>query len=190
MKTLLNLKPPSLYTTRPPPPLWNQIAPILHSHTRKSLKYPDPHLQSWRLHAEAKGFNRPPPPPPAATSGQQKRNLEGKSPKINNNAEDDDDKIPDAVWERIMGRILFYVGVPMATGVALMQIFSVIKEYNLWEVPIWLPYLSTFITFGVSTLGIVYGTLSTSWDPEKEGSLLGFEEAQKNWVAMWNEEDD
>ncbi|PWA93032.1 hypothetical protein CTI12_AA075800 [Artemisia annua] len=40
-----------------------------------------------------------------------------------------------------------------------------------------------------STLGIAYGTLSTSWDADNKGSILGFEEAKENWVKMWEEDD-
>lgn len=111
----------------------------------------------------------------------------------NNNAgkdDDDDEKIPEAVWERMISRILFSVGAPLGTGFVMMQIFSVIKEQNLWDFPIWLPFLIIFITFGASALGIVYGTLSTSWDPERNGSVLGLEEFQKNWMDMWEEEGD
>ncbi|KAG8492033.1 hypothetical protein CXB51_015764 [Gossypium anomalum] len=36
------------------------------------------------------------------------------------------------------------------------------KERNLWDVPLWLPFLTTFNTFGASTLRIAYGTLSAS----------------------------
>lgn len=77
----------------------------------------------------------------------------------------------------------------MALGLAFLHIFGVIKEQHLWNVPLWLPLLTTFLTFGASTMGIAYGALSTSWDEERKGSILGFEEAQKNWVEMWREED-
>ncbi|XWS48481.1 hypothetical protein CRYUN_Cryun13aG0081100 [Craigia yunnanensis] len=62
--------------------------------------------------------------------------------------------------------ILVSVGVPLATGLALLHLFGVVKKQNLWDVSLWLPFLTTFITFGTSTLGIPYGTLSASWDPE------------------------
>ena len=68
--------------------------------------------------------------------------------------------------------------------------FGIVKDQHLWDVLVWLPFLTTFITFGASSLGITYGTLSTSWDLEKKGSLLELEEAQHNWVDMWKEEED
>ncbi|XP_059627421.1 uncharacterized protein PAM68-like [Cornus florida] len=108
----------------------------------------------------------------------------------NNDGDDDDEKIPDIVMERMVVRILVYVGVPLVSVIAMLQVFDIVKEQHVWNVPLWLPFWTTFITFGASTLGVAYGTLSTSWDPEKKGSLLGFEEAQTNWVEMWREEDD
>lgn len=183
-KILIGAEPLPLHCPRTAS--WNQRNPILHS---KTLNHATFQLKSWRLHAEAKGFNRAP-----ANMLQQKdrENAAAKSYRGKNGEDDDDDddKIPEAVWERIMFRILFYVGVPLVTGVALLQVFSIMKEQNLWDVPIWLPFLTTFLTFGASALGIAYGTLSTSWDAQREGSFLGFEEAQKNWVEIWKEEEE
>ncbi|KVI07123.1 uncharacterized protein PAM68-like [Cynara cardunculus var. scolymus] len=136
--------------------------------------------KTWKIHAKAKGFK-------GANLEKQKLMMKEEKKKMK---EDADDKIPDVVMERMIVRILFNVGVPLVTGLALLQIFSVIKEQNLWQVPRWLPFLTTFITFGASTLGIAYGTLSTSWDEDNKGSLLGLEEAKKNWVQMWDEDDD
>lgn len=81
------------------------------------------------------------------------------------------------------------MGGPLAIGFALLQLFSVSKEQHLWNVPKWLPFLTTFITFGASALGVAYGSLSTSLDAEEEGSFLGFEQVEKNWVEMWKEEE-
>lgn len=76
----------------------------------------------------------------------------------------------------------------MGIGLVLLQVFSILKESNLLNLPNWVPFLTTFVTFGSSSLGIAYGTLSTSWDPEDKGSVLGFDEAKRNWVEMWKED--
>ncbi|KAE8705295.1 Detected protein of unknown function [Hibiscus syriacus] len=117
-------------------------------------------------------------PPPVKDNAAEKSS--------NNNSEDDE--IPQVVFERMISRILVSVGVPMATGVALLHLFGEAKDRNLWDVPLWLPFLTTLLTFGASTLGIAYGTLSSSWDSERKDSLLGLEEAQRNWVELWKEE--
>lgn len=183
METLVGLQNSYLSITNSFPS--NRKIPILfHKNIHRTL---DLHQNTWKLHAEAKGFGNV----PAETQKQNgkldasKRNNRRDN---NNNNDDNDEKIPSAVWERIIGRMLFYVGAPMVGGVALLQVLDIVKQQQLWDVPVWLPFLTTFITFGASTLGIAYGTLSASWDSEKEGTFLGLEQAQKNWVDMWAED--
>jgi hypothetical protein len=101
----------------------------------------------------------------------------------------DDDEIPQVVFDRILKRILFTVGIPMASGVALLNIYDALKRGGGVEVPSWVQLLTILLSFGTSAGGIAYGTLSTSWDPEKEGSLLGIAELQTNWPELWKEDD-
>ncbi|KAM0949840.1 hypothetical protein DsansV1_C05g0057081 [Dioscorea sansibarensis] len=81
-------------------------------------------------------------------------------------------------------------GAPMASSVALLYLMEFLNENKLWAVPLWLPFLTVLLGFGTSAMGIAYGSLSTSWDPEREGSLLGWQEAQKNWPELWKDEDE
>lgn len=99
-----------------------------------------------------------------------------------------DDELPQVVFDRILRRILFTVGVPMASGVALLNVYDALKRGGGAEVPSWVQLLTILLSFGTSALGIAYGTLSASWDPEKEGSLLGVDEARTNWPELWKEE--
>ncbi|KAL1059530.1 hypothetical protein V6Z11_1Z031600 [Gossypium hirsutum] len=162
MKSTLSLETQHFYL--PKLSSWDSISPTILPTIIKTQKQNQP-LSTWKLQANAKGFSST----PQATKNE-------------------DEKIPQVVFERMIARILVSVGVPMATGLALLHLFGVAKEQNLWDAPLWLPFLTTLITFGASTLGIAYGTLSASWDPKKKGSLLGLEEAQRNWVEMWKEE--
>ncbi|XP_059629162.1 uncharacterized protein PAM68-like [Cornus florida] len=185
MKTMVSLQQQPLYITKPSP--WNPRSPTLYP---KTLKNPYLPAKTWKLHAEgAKGFNRKPASTRTEKISIGNGTVTGKS-YGNNNDDDEDEKMPDIVMERMVVRILVYVGVPLVSGIAMLQVFDIVKEQHVWDVPLWLPFFTTFVTFGASTLGVAYGTLSTSWDPEKKGSLLGFEEAQTNWVEMWREEDD
>ncbi|KAL8544103.1 hypothetical protein ACS0TY_004589 [Phlomoides rotata] len=160
---------------------WPQSNRALHINRRET---PFPPPRTWRLNGGAKGFSSNPKERDTIAKKGSKNN------KSTNEKNDDDDKIPDVVWERMISRILFNVGVPLATGFALLRGFDVLIEQGVWNVPKWLPFLTTLITFGTSALGIAYGSLSTSLDAEKEGSFLGFEQVEKNWGEMWNEEDD
>ncbi|KGN61652.1 uncharacterized protein PAM68-like [Cucumis sativus] len=177
MKSLACSFPQALLLSNPPP--WNQRTLIInHSTITNNLTNFTPTLSRGQVQVNAKGFTNSP------------RTAKNRETTAQNNNEDDDDEIPEAVYSRIITRILAFVGIPMAFGVTLLKIFQAIKEQNLWDVPIWVPFFTTFLTFGASTMGIAYGTLSTSLDPEKKGSVLGWEEAQKNWVEMWKEEDE
>ncbi|KAK6158519.1 hypothetical protein DH2020_005833 [Rehmannia glutinosa] len=53
------------------------------------------------------------------------------------------------------------------------------------DVPTWVPFIVSFIFFGTALLGVSYGIVSASWDPLREGSLLGWNEARKNWPVFW-----
>lgn len=102
--------------------------------------------------------------------------------------DDDDDELPQPVFDRILRRIAFTVGLPMASGVALLNVYDALKRGQGVVVPSWVPLLTILVAFGTSALGIAYGTLSASWDPDKEGSLLGIDEARANWPVLWQDE--
>lgn len=124
-----------------------------------------------RLHASPKGF-------------QSSRNSE----KPGRSDPEDDPPIPQEVFERMMGRIVVSVGTPLGLGVAILKLLEVLKDKNVWDVPLWVPFLTTLVTFGASALGIAYGSLSTNLDPTKTNSRFGLKEAKENWVEMWKEE--
>lgn len=132
--------------------------------------------------ASAKGFGSTARPVPTVKEAPASKNSDS--------GKDNDDEIPQVVFERMIGRIAVSVGVPMAAGLGLLKFFGVVKEQHLWDMPMWLPLLTAFFMFAVSALGLAYGALSTSWDAEKKGSLLGLEQVQENWVDMWREEDE
>ncbi|KAF8081282.1 hypothetical protein N665_0895s0007 [Sinapis alba] len=126
-----------------------------------------------RLHASPKGFQ---PSNNSEKPGKSKPDPE------------DDPPIPQEVFERMMGRIVVSVGTPLGLGVAILKLLDILKDKNVWDVPLWVPFLTTLVTFGASALGIAYGSLSTNLDPTKTNSLFGLEEAKENWVEMWKED--
>lgn len=138
-----------------------------------------------KLHAQGRGFG-------LTTVSGNKQKPAGNS---NNNSsdgegDDEEDAIPEVVFNRMLARIVSFVGAPMASGIGLLYLESSLKEQGVWESPAWVPFLTILLCFGTSAFGIAYGTLSTSWNPDKAGSLLGWEEAQKNWPELWKEEDE
>ncbi|XP_010482653.1 PREDICTED: uncharacterized protein PAM68-like [Camelina sativa] len=127
-----------------------------------------------KLHAGPKGFQ--------STKSSEKPGRPDPDP------EDDDPPIPQEVFERMMGRIVVSVGTPLGLGVAILKILEVVKDRHVWDVPLWVPFLTTLVTFGSSALGIAYGSLSTNLDPTKTNSVFGLKEAKENWVEMWKED--
>ncbi|EEF42476.1 protein PAM68, chloroplastic [Ricinus communis] len=115
---------------------------------------------------------------------------------VNPNDDDDDDNnddddeqdagiIPEVVTNRMISRMGFSVGVPLFIGLLFFPFFYYLKVGLKIDVPTWVPYIVSFFFFGTALLGVSYGIVSSSWDPMREGSLLGWNEAQKNWPVFW-----
>ncbi|XP_021903076.1 protein PAM68, chloroplastic [Carica papaya] len=132
-----------------------------------------------------RGFGRP----PKKTKKKKKSN-----PGCNVN-EDEDEKeededgeagiIPEIVTNRMISRMGFSVGIPLFIGLLFFPFFYYLKVVLKIDVPTWVPFIVSFIFFGTALLGVSYGIVSSSWDPVREGSLLGWNEAQKNWPVFW-----
>ncbi|KAF8044077.1 hypothetical protein BT93_A2145 [Corymbia citriodora subsp. variegata] len=181
---LFTSKPPLLSTKHSASNSRPHLSSTHSTSISPNRRHPPP-LQPWKLHANAKGFAGPPPPgKPRPTAGRPDTS------KSSHDGGEDDDQIPQVVFERMIRRILAFVGIPMAAGIALLYVFGAIKEQELLDIPRWLPFLTTLLCFGASALGIAYGTLSSSWDPDKSGSALGLDEAQRNWAEIWKEEEE
>jgi hypothetical protein len=179
MKTLIFASYPSLHFSKHSP--FKPKLPIFHPKTSKKFNYK---LTTLIPQASAKGFSNT--RKPSSTNKKNNDVTINKNP--NNKDNDEEDEIPTVVMYRIIGRILFSVLVPMALGLSFLHLYGELKEREIWNGPLWIPFLTTLVTFGASALGIAYGVLSTSLDAEREGSLLGFQEVEKNWVEMWQQE--
>ncbi|GLT91303.1 hypothetical protein SLE2022_091970 [Rubroshorea leprosula] len=134
-----------------------------------------------------RGFGPPP-----------KKNKKTKKSKKTSYDDDDDDEgeeeeefepdagiIPEVVTNRMISRMGFTVGVPLFIGLLFFPFFYYLKVVLKIDVPTWVPIIVSFIFFGTALLGVSYGIVSSSWDPMREGSLLGWNEAQKNWPVFW-----
>ncbi|CAL0314200.1 unnamed protein product [Lupinus luteus] len=95
------------------------------------------------------------------------------------------DVIPEVVTNRMMKRVGLSVGIPLSIGLLFFPFFYYLKVGLKIDVPTWVPFIVSFFFFGSALLGVSYGIVSSSWDPLREGSLLGWNEAQKNWPVFW-----
>ncbi|XP_023540526.1 protein PAM68, chloroplastic [Cucurbita pepo subsp. pepo] len=99
--------------------------------------------------------------------------------------EEDRGVIPEVVTNRMISRMGFSVGIPLLIGLLFFPFFYYLKVVLKIDVPSWVPVIVSFFFFGSALLGVSYGIVSSSWDPMREGSLLGWNEAQKNWPVFW-----
>ncbi|KAJ1298650.1 hypothetical protein BS78_01G469800 [Paspalum vaginatum] len=103
--------------------------------------------------------------------------------------EEEDDRdatIPEVVTNRMMRRVGVSVGAPLALGVGFFPVFYYLKAVAKVDVPTWIPFGVSFVFFGAALAGVSYGIVSASWDPAREGSLLGWNEARRNWPVFWD----
>ncbi|KAI7843214.1 hypothetical protein COHA_003194 [Chlorella ohadii] len=88
--------------------------------------------------------------------------------------------VPEVVTDRMLKRVILFMGVPVFGGILLFPFFYYLKVKAGVDLPNWVAYLTSSITFGGGLLGITYGIMSASWDPRREGTLLGWTEFQAN----------
>ncbi|KAJ4773806.1 PAM68-like protein (DUF3464) [Rhynchospora pubera] len=139
-------------------------------------------LRTNELHAKRRRVSDP-----AVSVSEMKRVPKEEKPQENRIAKNDDE-IPKPVFDRMLQRIAIAVGLPIGLGMSMIFIIDkAVKEQGL-EFPAWAALFIVLVSFGTGSLGMAYGTLSASWDPDKEGSFLGFEQIQKNWPVLWKEE--
>ncbi|XP_028793702.1 protein PAM68, chloroplastic isoform X2 [Neltuma alba] len=134
----------------------------------------------------SKGFG----PSPKKSKKKNKLKKRGSDDDDDNDEEEeeltrDQGVIPEVVTNRMISRMGFSVGIPLAIGLMFFPFFYYLKVGLKIDVPNWVPFIVSFFFFGSALLGVSYGIVSSSWDPLREGSLLGWNEAQKNWPVFW-----
>lgn len=90
--------------------------------------------------------------------------------------------LPQVVADRMIRRIAGFAGVPLGGLFVFFGAYFVAKyKYDISVIPVVVAY-TTLGCIGSAGVGITYGIMSSSWDPENEGTALGFKEAQVNIV--------
>ncbi|MGF1520961.1 MAG: PAM68 family protein [Leptolyngbyaceae cyanobacterium] len=96
----------------------------------------------------------------------------------------DDTSIPEAVSRRMLKRMLVFSGVPVSLGVLVFFGGYIVITQHIAELPNVVIFLTTLGCFGLSVVGLSYGALSSSWDEEAVGSLVGIDEFKLNAGRM------
>lgn len=99
--------------------------------------------------------------------------------------------IPNEVSERMVRRVVWLAGVPSVLGVGAFFVNYYLLINKILILPTWVTLVETLALFGFGFVGISYGVLSASWEPEQTGSWLGWQEFRVNLGIMtqqWREQ--
>lgn len=124
----------------------------------------------------------------ALRTPEQRKRLEQKAERLELEEmvrEEGLDQIPEAVSDRMMNRMLTFLGVPLFLGVASFVGFIVAARVFDTTVRPTTVATTTQAIFALALIGITYGPLSASWDEDREGSFFGFEEVKKNIDSLF-----
>ncbi len=89
--------------------------------------------------------------------------------------------IPEVVSQRMGRRMAIFSGVPSFLGMATFVVSYYLVSQKHYELPNSAVLLVSLGFFGLGVVGLSYGLLSASWDPEQVGSLLGNEQFGLNF---------
>jgi len=87
--------------------------------------------------------------------------------------------IPPEVSRRMVRRVLVFCGIPSGIGLSSFFVNYYLLVNHVVALPSYFTLIESLAFFGLGFLGISYGVLSASWDPEP-GSLLGVGEFRRN----------
>jgi hypothetical protein len=96
--------------------------------------------------------------------------------------------IPKVVSDRMARRAALFSGTPTFLGVAIFFVSYYIVSHGWFKLPNVAVLLVSMGFFGLGVLGLTYGILSASWDEERVGGLLGWQEFKVNlgrMVSAW-----
>lgn len=97
---------------------------------------------------------------------------------------DEDVVVPTQITDRMLKRMVMFSIGPVFLGFLLFPAFYYLKKVQGIDLPVWAVYIVQTAIFGGGLLGISYGVISSSWDPKREGSLLGWNEFQTNLPSV------
>jgi hypothetical protein len=98
--------------------------------------------------------------------------------------------IPEVVSKRMFRRVASFSGIPTAMGIGTLIMSYLVLTYAGIKLPPIAVLLVNMGFFGLGVIGITYGVLSASWDEDRVGGLLGWNEFTTNWgrmIAVWRE---
>ena len=92
----------------------------------------------------------------------------------------EDRVIPKVVSNRMIRRMSILSGIPTSLGIlTFVASYWIITQVGL-ELPNFVVVLTSMGFFGLGVVGLSYGVLSASWDEDRVGTLLGWQDFTLN----------
>ena len=98
--------------------------------------------------------------------------------------------IPKVVSQRMMRRVAAFCGIPTLLGISTLIVSYFILTYTEVKLPPVAVLLLNLGFFGLGVAGITYGVISASWEEDRAGGVIGWQEFNTNWERMmtaWRE---
>jgi hypothetical protein len=92
--------------------------------------------------------------------------------------------IPEVVSRRMVSRAALYCGVPSVLALLTFVVSYLAIANDVFHPPTAAVLLVSLGFFGLSVLGLSYGPLSASWDEERVGNLLGWNDFKLNFGRL------
>ncbi|MBR8831528.1 MAG: hypothetical protein N5P05_003168 [Chroococcopsis gigantea SAG 12.99] len=96
--------------------------------------------------------------------------------------------IPQAVSARMARRMAVFCGLPTGLGITSFFVFYWVVSQEWVDLPPFVVLGASLSLFGLGFLGLSYGIFSASWDEDRVGSWLGWDEFKVNFrqtIAAW-----
>ena len=102
----------------------------------------------------------------------------------NANLKTNSSAIPEAVSKRMIRRMALLCGIPTGLGLSSFFIFYSLVARGWAEISPQLVFYVTLGLFGLGFFGLSYGVLSTSWDEDRPGGWVGWQEFTLNAARL------
>jgi hypothetical protein len=121
---------------------------------------------------------------PSKSSAQSLKSPEKPQKSPNKSKQSPQENVPKVVSQRMARRMALFSGIPTALAMSSFFIFYWIIRQEWLEVPPIAVLLVSLGLFGLGVLGLSYGIFSASWDENRVGSWLGWQEFKVNLGQM------
>lgn len=119
---------------------------------------------------------------PQAPKSEQKS--EPKTERKRTPISQEDRAIPQAVSDRMVRRMALFSGIPTALGMLTFIASYGIITFTEFELPNIAVVLTSMGCFGLGVLGLSYGAISASWEPNTPGTKSGWQEFKTNFGRL------